>query len=164
MKPGDDIHIRLASADDAAAVQSLIVDLAESIGALNRVQSTVEDFHRALSGAEPAIHALLVEQDHQVVGLAVFFLSFSTWRGKSGVYLQDIYVHPRLRGTGTGRKLLARVAAWATDRRADHLRLSVDGGNSGAQAFYERLGMRFCEEERIYQISGDDLMNLRSIE
>lgn len=164
MKPGRDIHIRLASADDAAAVQSLIVDLAESIGELNRVKSTVEDFHRALSGAEPEIHALLADQNQNPVGLAVFFLNFSTWRGKSGVYLQDIYVHPDLRNTGTGKQLLVRVAAWAIDKGADHLRLSVNGDNSSAQAFYKSCGMKFCEEERIYQISDDDFMNLGSLE
>ncbi len=164
MKPGDNIEIRLASAADAAAVQSLIVDLAETIGASDRVKSTVEDFHNALSGQEPDIRAFLIEQNQVPVGLAVFFLTFSTWRGKRGAYLQDIYLHPGLRGTGAGKRLLARVAAWAIDKGADHLRLSVDSDNNSAQAFYESIGMTFCEEERILQISDGELAQLGSLE
>jgi ribosomal protein S18 acetylase RimI-like enzyme len=164
LKPGDDIQIRLASADDAAAVQSLIVDLAETVGGSDRVKSTVEDFHNALSGAEPDIYALMLEQDQVPVGLAVFFLTFSTWRGKRGAYLQDIYLQPGLRGTGAGKRLLAQVAAWAIDKGADHLRLSVDSDNKSAQAFYESIGMKLCEEERVYQISDDDLVQLGSFE
>jgi len=164
LKSNDEIRIRLASEEDAAAVHSLVLELAEAIGELDRVQSTVEEFRGALSGEYPAIYALLAEQDQESVGLAIFFLNLSTWRGKYGAYLQDIYVRPRLRGTGTGKKLLAQVAAWAIDRGADHLRLSVGTGNSEARAFYERVGIRCCEEERIYQVSDNELLKLGSLE
>lgn len=153
MKSDSEITVRLASTDDAVAIQSLVVDLATAIDQLDKVSSTAEDFREALSSSEPEIHALLVERDRQPVGLAIFFLTFSTWRGNKGVYLQDIYLHPDMRGTGAGKKLMARVIAWSVEKGADHLRLSVDIKNTSAQLFYESVGMTLCDKEMIYQIS-----------
>jgi len=127
---------------------------------LDRVCSSVENFRDALSGRDPAIHAFLVEQDRKPVGMAIFFLTFSTWRGNRGVYLQDIYLHPKLRGSGVGKNLLAKVVAWAIDRGADHLRLSVDSENTSARAFYESIGMTYRRKEMTYQISDDEFEGL----
>ena len=160
MKLDNEIAIRLASADDAGSVHSLIVDLAEAIGELHRVSSSVDDFRSALSGPNPGIHAFVVERNLERIGVAIFFLSFSTWRGNWGVYLQDIYVRADSRGTGAGKVLLANVAAWGIERGADHLRLSVDGDNTTARSFYERSGMTFCSREMIYQISDDEFRQL----
>jgi ribosomal protein S18 acetylase RimI-like enzyme len=160
LKSDDGISIRLASAEDAKEIHSLVVDLAGSMGELDRVSSTVENFRDALSGGDPAIHTFLVERNSKPVGMAIFFLTFSTWRGNRGVYLQDIYLHPDARGTGTGKKLLAKVVAWAVDRGVDHLRLSVDSGNRSAQAFYESIGMMNCSEELTYQISDRNFSDL----
>lgn len=160
MKPDDGIAIRLASADDAEKIQLLVVDLAEATGELNGISSSADDFRRALSGPDPAIHAFIVERNLEPVGVAIFFLTFSTWRGNQGVYLQDIYLCADSRGTGAGRRLLAKVAAWAVERGADHLRLSVDNDNDSAQAFYESIGMTYRSKEMIYQISGNDFKQL----
>jgi ribosomal protein S18 acetylase RimI-like enzyme len=162
LKSDNGIRIRLASADDAEQVHSLIVELAEAIGELHRVSSSVDDFRGALSGPDPAIHAFLVERNLERIGLAIFFLSFSTWRGKWGVYLQDIYIRADSRGTGAGKVLLANVAAWGIERGADHLRLSVDRDNTPARSFYEKIGMTFCSKEMIYQISDDEFNQLGS--
>jgi len=156
------ISFRLACAENAEQVHALIVELAEAIGELDRVSSSVDDFRRALSGPDPAINALLVERNSVQIGVAIFFLSFSTWRGNWGVYLQDIYIRADSRGTGAGRVLLAKVAAWGVEREADHLRLSVDSENTIARSFYERSGMTFCSKEMIYQISDDEFRQLGS--
>ena len=152
MKSSEPNTIRQASADDAVAIHALIAALAESLGDRNRVSATVSDIRAALSGAEPALYAFIAERDEQVLGGATFFLTFSTWRGTRGVYLQDIYVSPAWRGSGGGKKLLASVVSWAAEHGADHLRLSVDHDNPEAQAFYQNAGMSYCDKEMIYQI------------
>ena len=156
MKSEGEVDIRPASAEDAADIHRLIVALAESLDDQDKVTATVDDIRNALSGSDPAMHALITQQDDQILGVAVFFLTFSTWRGTRGVYLQDIYLHPSLRSAGSGRKLLASVVAWAAEQGADHLRLSVDSANREAQKFYENIGMSYRDEEMIYQISGRD--------
>ena len=160
MKSDNGITIRLASADDAEQIHALVVELAEAIGELDRVNSSVDDFRSALSGPNPGIHAFLVERNLEQIGIAIFFLSFSTWRGNWGVYLQDIYVRADSRGTGAGKVLLASVAAWGVERGADHLRLSVNSDNTTARSFYERNGMSFCSKEMIYQISDEEFRQL----
>lgn len=154
------VTVRKASADDAKEVHSLILELAEHMSAREKVGSSVEDIRAALLGSEPAVHALMAEQDGHPVGVAIFFLSFSTWRGSNGVYLQDVYVRPNMRTTGTGRKLISRVVAWAADHGADHLRLSVDTDNIEARSFYEHLNLLHRDDEMIYQISGNSFSQL----
>jgi len=146
--------IRKASADDADRIHSLILELAEHLSARDKVGSTVENIRSALLGNEPAVHALVAELDGRLIGVAIFFLTFSTWRGSNGVYLQDIYVRPNVRTTGTGRKLLSQVVAWAATQGADHMRLSVDTDNVEARSFYEHLGMLQRDDEMIFQIFG----------
>jgi len=160
LNPNNGITIRLAGAEDAEQVHSLIVELAEAIGELDRVSSSIDDFRKALSGPNPGIHAFLVERNLEQIGIAIFFLAFSTWRGNWGVYLQDIYIRADSRGTGAGKVLLANVAAWGIERGADHLRLSVDSDNTPARSFYESTGMTFCSKEMIYQISDDEFRQL----
>jgi len=160
LNPDDGITIRLASADDAEAIHLLVLGLADATGELNRISSSADDFRSALSGPDPAIHAFVVERNLEPVGVAIFFLTFSTWRGNMGVYLQDIYLRMDCRGTGAGKILLAKVAAWAVERGADHLRLSVDRDNNSAQAFYESIGMTYCSKEMVFQISDDAFKQL----
>lgn len=137
----------------------MILALADTVGGRAGVSSTVQDFERALSGNAPAIHAVVAEQHGAAVGLAIFFPTFSTWRGSGGVYLQDIYVANGLRGSGVGRVLLQTVMDWANRRGATHLRLSVDRDNKLAQTFYESLGLGWREDEKIYEIAGDAFEN-----
>lgn len=135
-------------------MHSMIVEMAHAMDAQAKVRSTVEDFADAMTGENAAIHVLLAERGAVPIGITIFFLTFSTWRGNLGVYVQDIYVTPEGRGTGIGRTMLSRVAAWAAERGADHLRLSVDRDNTDAQAFYENVGLSYCDEEMIYRITG----------
>ena len=154
------ISIRMASADDADVIHRLVIELAEQLDVREKVGSSSKDIHTALLGAEPAVHALLAEQGGNAIGVAIFFLTYSTWRGSNGVYLQDIYLRPGNREAGAGRMLLSKLAAWAAAQGADHLRLSVDADNVAAQSFYRHIGMSDRNDEMIFQISGRDFQAL----
>lgn len=148
------IAIRAAVASDAEAIHAALHGIADAVGGTGRVRSTVEDIRRHGFGADPAFEALVAEADGAVVGLCLFFRSFSTWRGRPGAYVQDLYVTPALRGRGVGEALLRRLAAEARRRGWAYVRLSVDAGNAKAQAFYERIGMEWSRQERIFTATG----------
>jgi GNAT superfamily N-acetyltransferase len=154
---GDDarISIRLAIAADAETVHSMIYALAEALGDERKVVSTVEDFREHGFSRQAAFEVLLAERHGEPVGICLFFYSFSTWLGALGVYIQDLYVSDEARGTGLGRRLVAETCRIAATHGANHLRLVVDTKNTGAQVFYETLGMKVRDDELIYQATGD---------
>lgn len=156
----DGIVIRRAAAADAEAIHAMVMALADDIGKRDSVASTPGDIRRHGFGPAPDFEALIAEADGAPVGLCLFFTSFSSWRGRSGLYVQDLYVAPRLRGGGLGRRLLGAVAAIGLERGATYLRLSVDADNDTAQAFYRRLGLHWSDSERIFQIGEEDLAGL----
>ncbi len=152
--------IRRATEADAGAIHALVIELAAAIGMTGKVVSRIEDIRDRGFGADPAFEALLAERDGAAVGLCLFFESFSTWDGRRGVYVQDIYVSEAARGLGLGRRLLAEAAAISRARGGSYLRLSVEAGNDRAQAFYQRIGLAWSRGERIYQLRGDDFAAL----
>ena len=152
--------IRRATEADAAAIHAMVVELAASIGMADQVTSRVEDIRHHGFGADPAFEALIAESDGAPVGLCLFFESFSTWDGRRGVYVQDMYVAETARGLGLGRRLLAEAAAISRARGGSYLRLSVEADNDSAQAFYQRVGLAWSDRERIYQVRGDDFAAL----
>jgi ribosomal protein S18 acetylase RimI-like enzyme len=149
------ITIRIADPQDAEAVHAMIFALAQALGDERKVVSTVEDLIEHGFSRQSAFEVLLAEMDDRPVGICLFFYSFSTWLGALGVYIQDLYVSDEARGTGLGRMLVMETAKIAAGHGANHLRLTVDCKNVGAQAFYETLGMRIRDDELIYQASGD---------
>lgn len=155
-----DIIIRDANSSDAEIIAELVARLAEATGQHAKQSSTAVDFARHGFGPSPAFRALIAEQAGAAVGLALWFYNFSSWRGDLGVYLQDIYVDHNLRGSGLGRRLLARVSRIALQDGASHLRLSVASSNKAAQDFYGHLGFSAREDERIYQIADDAFARL----
>ena len=152
--------IRRATEADAEAIHGLVLDLAESIGLTHKVASSAEDIRSHGFGPEAAFEALIAESNGAAVGLCLFFESFSTWDGRRGIYVQDLFVSQAARGRGLGRRLLAEAAALSAARGGSYLRLAVDSGNTAAQAFYERVGLYRAAEERIYQARGDDFAAL----
>ena len=152
--------IRRASEADAGTIHALVVELATAIGMTGKVASRIEDVRDRGFGADPAFEALLAERGGAPVGLCLFFESFSTWDGRRGVYVQDIYVSEAARGLGLGRRLLAEAAAISRARGGSYLRLSVEAENDRAQAFYARAGLAWSRSERIYQARGDDFAAL----
>ncbi len=146
--------IRQGTADDAAIIHALIQAMSAEMAVGKTAASTAEDFRRHAD-----VYKALIAWDATVpLGLCLYFPSFSSWRGRAGIYIQDLYVAPAARGTGLARTLLAEAA-----RRTDaaYMRLSVDRSNAAALRFYAREGMTPADEERIHVIEGAALARLK---
>lgn len=154
------VAVRRAGPGDARLVHDLVLKLAKSLGAENRVFSSAKDIEREGFGSTPAFEALIAECCGEAVGLCLFFDSFSSWSGRRGVYVQDLFVAEGARGLGLGRRLLAEAAAIGHARGGNYLRLSVDADNASAQDFYERVGLRRSSTERIYQMRDREFTDL----
>jgi ribosomal protein S18 acetylase RimI-like enzyme len=148
--------IRPATIDDAETIHAAILGIAEAVGEPHKVKSTPDDIRRFGFGPNPAFEALIAEVEGVFAGLCLFFPSFSTWQGRPGVYVQDLFVAKEFRGLGVGEKLLKRLAAVTRARGGRYIRLSVDTGNLRAQAFYERLGLRLSGAEHIHAAYRED--------
>lgn len=155
MRADASIVIRSAVAEDAESLLALLRSLAESVGQLDKMTASRSDLLRHGFSATSAFDALLAEQGREIVGMCIYFPTFSTWRGEPGVYVQDLYVSGNARGNGLGRRLLAAAAAQAAqDHGATHMRLAVDVGNANAREFYAALGLRQRSDETTFQIDG----------
>ncbi len=132
--------IRPARKEDASAILPLLAALSKQDGAAH--PATAADYLRHGFGPNRLFQSMLAEAAGRIVGVAVFFPTFSTQRGRPGVYVQDLYVAPDLRGQGLGRRLLCAVRAQAAGWGADHLLLMVDRSNAPARSFYDRMGFR----------------------
>ena len=152
--------IRPAEAADIPAIHQLIRDLAEYEKALPEVSATVEDLRRALLGEQPAVFAHVAETEGQVAGFALWFLSFSTWTGQHGIYLEDLYVRPDQRRSGLGRALLAELARICMTRGYARLEWSVLDWNSPARRFYASLGAVEMSEWTVTRLAGPALADL----
>jgi GNAT superfamily N-acetyltransferase len=138
----------------------LIGDLAEYERARHEVQLTEADLHGALFGGAPAVFALVAEADGEVIGVALWFLTFSTWVGRHGIYLEDLYVRPEYRGRGFGRALLAALAGVAVERGYGRVEWAVLDWNEPALAFYRALGASGMDEWTTHRLTGDALRAL----
>lgn len=135
-----DATIRPARRGDAGEILRLLSALSEQDGAEH--PATAEDYLRHGFGADRLFQSILAESAGRIVGVAVFFPTYSTQRGRPGVYVQDLYIVPEMRGRGLGRLLLAAVRSQAAAWGAEHLLLLVAGGNRAACSFYRRIGFR----------------------
>ncbi|MFM0136753.1 GNAT family N-acetyltransferase [Caballeronia grimmiae] len=124
--------------------------------------ATESSLHDALFGARPAAEALVAEQAGEVVGYALFFHNFSTFLAKRGLYLEDLYVRPALRGSGLGTKLLKKLAALAVERQCGRFEWSVLDWNQNAIDFYEKMGATVLPDWRVVRVTGDSLNRLAS--
>lgn len=154
------VTVRPGRAEDAEAIHGALLGIAETVGELHKVRSTPEDIRNFGFGGRPRFDTLVAEVDGAFAGLCLSFASFSTWHGRPGVYVQDLYVPDRFRGLGIGRRLLARLAAETRAEGGVYIRLAVDTGNVAAQAFYARAGLAHCETERIHAAYGEDFARL----
>ena len=150
----DGVAIRPAEATDAPAIQALLADLVRTLGDAKDCGSSVEDILHYGFGETPHFEAMIAEAGGRAVGLVLFFYNYSTWRGRLGVYVQDIHVLEPYRSQGLGRGLLAAAACRGRAIGCTHLRLSVDPDNEAALAFYARMGLEVRGDEAICQISG----------
>jgi GNAT superfamily N-acetyltransferase len=157
------IRIRFATADDVPVLLALIRDLATYERAPDAVVATEEDLRLHGFGPQPRFEALLALVDGRPAGMALFAPSFSTWLGKPGLYLEDLFVSEWARGQGVGRRLLARLAAIAVARGCGRLDLAVLDWNP-AREFYHRLGFAHRETWLPYQAAGAALAQLAGLD
>jgi GNAT superfamily N-acetyltransferase len=153
------IAIRAAGPEDAGTVVRLIRALAAYEGLLEHVRITEADVLRDGFGARPCFECLLAEADGEVLGFAIHRPSYSTFEGRPGLYVEDLFVAESARQLGVGRLLMARLAAIARERGCTRMSLAVLHWNP-AREFYRRLGFTQIEEWLPYQVSGDALARL----
>ena len=149
--------LRAAAPSDVAAIVGLIRELAEFENLTHLVEVTPQSLHPQLFGERPAAEAVVTEHEGQVIGFALFFTNFSTFLGKPGLYLEDLYVQPAHRGGGVGRALLTHLAALANARGYGRFEWSVLDWNVDAIRFYEKMGATLMPEWRICRVTGEAL-------
>jgi GNAT superfamily N-acetyltransferase len=152
--------IRSATTADVPAILGLVRDLAEYERGLHEVHATEERLHAALFGERPAVFCDIAEVDGEVAGFALWFLNFSTWLGRHGIYLEDLYVRPERRRDGIGRALLVRLAQRCVEHGYGRLEWSVLDWNEPALGFYRSIGALPMDEWTVHRLSGDALTEL----
>ena len=160
MPASKSFQIRAATLDDVPTILSLIRDLAEYERAPNEVVATEEGLHEVLFGARPAAEVVLALEGKMPVGFAVFFHNFSTWLGRAGLYLEDLFVRPDARGKGYGRALLVHLARVAQERGCGRMEWAVLDWNEPAIQFYRKLGAAPNEEWTVFRLTSEGIAKL----
>lgn len=153
-------RIRLATIDDVPDIVRLVRELAEYERELDQAHATEADFSAALFGPDPAAFCHVVETGGRVVGLALWFLNFSTWTGRHGIYLEELIVTASARGRGYGLALMRELAAICVERGYARFEWSVLDWNEPSLAFYRSLGAIAMDEWTVQRLSGDALTAL----
>jgi len=156
------LAIRRAKPSDVPTIARLIRALAEYERLAEEVTMTEDVLAESLFGDRAYAETLLAEDNGEPVGFALFFHNFSTFRGKPGIYLEDLFVMPEHRGGGVGGALFERLASIAVERGCERFEWAVLDWNADAIGFYERLGARPNADWTIYRLSGEALRQLAS--
>lgn len=158
------LTLRIARRDDSPTLLALIRELAEYEKLLDQVDATPAALEDALFGPSPKVFADVAEWSEDgttsVVGFALWFYNFSTFRGRHGIYLEDLYVRPEHRGRGIGKALLVNLAKRCVDEKLTRLEWSVLDWNTPARQFYESLGARALTDWIPHRVTGDELTRL----
>lgn len=157
-----DPRIRRAREADVDAVVGLVHELADYERAPEQCHLTEEQLHTVLFGPSAAVYGHVAEVEGEVVGCALWFLNFSTWEGVHGLYLEDLYVRPELRGSGLGKALLEALAEECVEHGYARLEWAVLNWNEPSIAFYESLHAQRQTEWSTYRLTGDALQRLGS--
>jgi len=156
--------IRRAVPEDVPLILEFIRSLAVYEREPDAVTATEADLLRDGFGAEPYYHCLIAEHDGKPAGFAFYFFNYSTWTGRPGLYLEDLFVNPEFRGFGIGKALLARVAAIAVEKGCPRLQWEVLDWNTPAVDFYAALGASFLDEWRNVRMTGEALARLAALD
>jgi len=154
------IVVREATPDDAATIFGFVRDLAEYEKLLDEVTATPEGIARDLFGEKPRVFCDIAEADGEPVGFAVWFYNYSTFWGRHGLYLEDLFVRPEARGRGAGKALLAGLARRCIDEGLPRLDWAVLDWNAPSIAFYDSLGAETLDDWVIRRLSGEALQRL----
>jgi GNAT superfamily N-acetyltransferase len=154
------MKIRPARRDEAAIILQLIKDLAEYEKAPDEVKATEKEILETIFAENPKVFCDFVEVDGDIAGMAIWFLNYSTWQGKHGIYLEDLYVRPEYRGRGYGKALLQHLASICIERGYGRFQWWVLDWNSPAIEFYRSLGAEAMSEWTVYRVSDEPLRRL----
>ena len=163
MPPAPSVRIEPATPGDVGLILSLVRELADYEKLSHEVVATEDGLRDALFGARPAAETLIAYVDGEPAGFALFFTSFSTFAGRPGVYVEDLFVRPAARRLGIGRRLFAHVARLARERGCGRLEWSVLDWNEPALRFYAGLGARPLDEWTVHRLTGDALARLAAL-
>ena len=152
--------IRPARPEDVPALLALVRELAVYEKSLDEVKATSGDLRRSLFCEQPSVFAHVAEHDGEVAGFALWFLNYSTWEGRHGIYLEDLYVKPEMRRHGYGTALLAELARICVERRYGRLEWWVLDWNTPAHGFYQSIGAVPMDEWTVNRLTGDALRAL----
>src|ERR1043166_1195209 len=152
--------IRAATPRDTPVICALIRDLAEYEKLSQFVVMLEDRLHQHLLGPRPYAEVLLAEEAGQVVGFALFFHNYSTFLGRPGIYLEDLFVKPECRGRGHGKALLVELARLAVERGCGRLEWAVLDWNEPSIAFYKSLGAAPMDDWTVYRVTGEALERL----
>jgi GNAT superfamily N-acetyltransferase len=156
--------IRAATAADIPLILELIRALATYEREPDAVKTTEVELLRDGFGKQPCFECLIAENEEgEAAGFALYFYNYSTWRGRAGIHLEDLFVLPRFRGRGIGKALLARVAARAAEQGCVRLQWDVLEWNQTAIDFYQGLGAKFLDEWRIMRVNDEAIRNLANL-
>lgn len=153
------LTIRPATPDDAELILRFITELAIYEKAEHEVKTDAAGIRDSLFAEGSTAHGLICENDGQPIGYAVYFFNYSTWLGKHGIYLEDLYVSPQARGIGAGKALLRHLAQLAVARGCGRFEWSVLDWNTPAIDFYESFGARPQSEWTTYRLTGQALLD-----
>ncbi|MDJ0879341.1 MAG: GNAT family N-acetyltransferase [Halieaceae bacterium] len=154
------ITIRPATVEDVPTMMRFVVELARYEKAEHEVMATESDLREGLFGADSRVEAAICEFEDEPIGHAVFFMNFSTWLGKYGIFLEELYITPEKRGIGAGKALLEHVAGIAVSRGCGRFEWNVLDWNETAIRFYEALGAEALSEWVGYRVAGPALARL----
>ncbi len=154
------MKIRPAKREEVGDVLQLIQDLATYEKAPDQVEASKDDLLNTIFAKEPRVFCDLVEVDGQIAGMAIWFLNYSTWQAKHGIYLEDLYIKPEFRARGYGKALLKHLAQICDKEGYGRLQWWVLDWNSPAIEFYRSFGAEAMDEWTVYRTSGQALKNL----
>lgn len=151
------VEIREATINDASTILRFITELAIYEKAEHAVKATIEDIEQSLFSTESTAHSIICSIDNEAIGFAVYFYNYSTWLGKHGLYLEDLYVSPEYRNIGAGKAILKYLAKLAVAHGCGRFEWCVLNWNQSAIAFYESIGAKAQDEWVIYRLAGEAL-------
>jgi GNAT superfamily N-acetyltransferase len=156
------IRLREATPQDVGLIRQLIHELAEYEREPEKALATEVDLLRDGFGERPLFHVIVAEWEGEPAGFAFYFFNYSTWQGRPGLYLEDLFVRPAFRGRGLGKALLCRLATIAVEKGCGRFVWQVLDWNEPSIAFYESLGARVMREWLTMRVEGDELVKLAS--
>ena len=157
----DNLVIRPFTQSDISTIFLLIKRLAIDQGKIHEFKNDPDNFRNIFSNSPLSINVIMAEYNETAIGVCLYFFSFSTWRGETGIYIQDLFVESQYRQNKIGKKLVDRAMIEGSNKGATYLRLAVNSQNKTAQSFYSHLGLTAVPGDIIYAAYGQNFKKLR---